>query len=43
MNPEDLNDLKLAKDKLENASLAAKVTNLIGMPLEKGYWLKAVL
>lgn len=36
MSPEDLNDLKLAKDKLENASLAAKVTNLIGMPLEKG-------
>lgn len=37
MNIEDLNDLKLARDKLENTSLAAKVTNLIGMPLEKGF------
>lgn len=37
MSPEDLNDLKLARDKLENTSLAAKVTNLIGAPLEKGF------
>ena len=37
MNPEDLDDLKMAKDKPENTSLAAKVTNLIGAPLEKGF------
>ncbi|MGJ8637792.1 MAG: EcsC family protein [Opitutaceae bacterium] len=37
MNPEDLDDLKVARDKLENTSLAAKVTNLIGAPLEKGF------
>lgn len=37
MSPEDLHDLKLARDKLENTSLAAKVTNLIGAPLEKGF------
>lgn len=36
MNTPDLNELKLAKEKLENISLAAKVTNLIGTPLEKG-------
>jgi len=37
MNPEDLNDLKRAKETLENVSLAARVTNLIGAPLEKGF------
>jgi hypothetical protein len=36
MTPLDLNDLKLAKERLENPSLAAKVTNLIGKPLEAG-------
>lgn len=35
MSPEDYSDLTFAKDKLENTSLAAKVTNLIGAPLEK--------
>lgn len=36
MDTIDLNDLKLAKERLENPSLAAKVTNLIGKPLEAG-------
>ncbi|WPJ94787.1 EcsC family protein [Coraliomargarita algicola] len=35
MSPEDYNDLTFAKDRLENTSLAAKITNLIGAPLEK--------
>lgn len=34
---EDLNDLQLAKNILENPSLAAKVTNIIGTPIEKGF------
>ena len=36
MNAEDLNDLKLAKEKLENPSLAARMTDLVGKPLEIG-------
>lgn len=32
----DLRDLQLAKNLLENPGVAAKVTNLIGMPIEKG-------
>ena len=34
---EDLNDLRLAKQVLENPSLAAKITNVIGSPIEKGF------
>jgi hypothetical protein len=33
----DLNDLKKAKKILENPGIAAKVTNLIGTPIEKGF------
>ena len=33
----DLNDLKGAKSLLDNPGLAAKLTNLIGMPIEKGF------
>ena len=34
---QDLNDLKRAKQLLENPGIAAKLTNLIGMPIEKGF------
>ena len=33
----DLNDLKKAKKILENPGLAAKITDLIGTPIEKGF------
>jgi hypothetical protein len=33
----DLNDLKKAKILLENPGIAAKITNLIGTPIEKGF------
>ena len=33
----DLNDLKKAKKILESPSIAAKITNLIGTPIEKGF------
>lgn len=33
----DLNDLKKAKKILENPGIAAKITNLIGIPIEKGF------
>ena len=33
----DLNDLKKAKALLENPSLAAKITNYLGTPIEKGF------
>lgn len=36
MDSSDLDDLKLAKEKLEHPSLAARVTDLIGRPLEAG-------
>ena len=36
MTDEDLNDLQLAKHVLENPSLAAKITNVIGSPIERG-------
>src|SRR5688500_14214699 len=32
----DLESLRYAKDLLENPGLAAKITNLFGVPLEKG-------
>ncbi len=34
---DDLNDLKYAKTLLENPSLAARISNLLGTPLEKGF------
>ncbi|MGB8338546.1 MAG: EcsC family protein [Burkholderiales bacterium] len=36
LSANDLNDLKRAKALLENPGLAAKITNLLGSPLEKG-------
>lgn len=33
----DLDDLKKAKQLLENPGLAAKITNLLGTPIEKGF------
>ena len=33
----DLNDLQRAKTLLENPGLAAKITNLLGKPIEKGF------
>lgn len=33
----DLNDLKKAKMLLENPGVAAKITNFIGLPIEKGF------
>jgi hypothetical protein len=35
--PEDLNDLKRAKLLLENPGIAAKITNMFGTPIEKGF------
>jgi hypothetical protein len=35
--PSDLSDLKIAKTLLENPGLAAKITNFIGTPIEKGF------
>ncbi len=32
LSQDDLNDLRYAKDLLENPSLAAKLTNFIGIP-----------
>lgn len=37
MSPEDLTDLKYAKSLLENPGLAARIINLIGKPIEKGF------
>lgn len=37
MTAEDLERLRYAKSLLENPSLAAKITNLIGAPIEKGF------
>ena len=39
MSPEDIDDLKIAKDLLENPGIAAKITNLVGTPIEKGFGL----
>ncbi|MGD0807742.1 MAG: EcsC family protein [Anaerolineales bacterium] len=44
----DLNDLKIAKSKLENPSLTARISDLVGKPIETGFkllpasWNKAV-
>lgn len=37
LKPNDLDDLKRAKALLENPGLAAKITHLLGLPLEKGF------
>jgi len=37
MTPEDIVRLQYAKDLLENPGLAAKLTNLVGMPFEKAF------
>jgi len=37
LQQKDLNDLKKAKMMLENPGLAAKITHLLGMPIEKGF------
>ena len=48
MSDEDVDVLRRAKDTLENPGLAAKITNLIGVPLEKAMmrlpnrWLAAI-
>ena len=37
LQAQDLDDLKKAKALLENPSLAAKITNFLGTPIEKGF------
>jgi hypothetical protein len=37
LSAKDIEDLRYAKSLLENPSLAAKITNIIGMPIEKGF------
>jgi hypothetical protein len=37
MTPEDMARLQYAKDLLENPGLAAKLTNIVGMPFEKAF------
>jgi len=37
MAKDDINDLRYAKTLLENPSLAARVSNLLGTPIEKGF------
>jgi hypothetical protein len=37
ISPEDIKALKAAKELLENPGMAAKITNLIGIPIEKGF------
>ena len=36
MSSDDLADLRYAKDLLENPSLAAKIANAVGTPIENG-------
>jgi hypothetical protein len=36
MSPEDIQELQAAKDLLENPGITAKLTNLLGTPIEKG-------
>ena len=36
-HPDDMNDLKDAKQLLENPGIAAKITNVLGKPIEKGF------
>ena len=37
VSKEDLEELKKAKSLLENPSIAAKITNIIGKPIESGF------
>lgn len=37
LSKEDLDDLRYAKSLLENPSLAARISNLLGTPIEKGF------
>ena len=37
LSDKDIADLKIAKEILENPGLVARVTNFIGMPIEKGF------
>ena len=37
MAKDDINDLRYAKTLLDNPSLAARVSNLLGIPIEKGF------
>jgi hypothetical protein len=37
LSPKDLEDLRFAKSLLENPSLGAKISNIIGIPIEKGF------
>ena len=37
ISPDDLDDLKYAKSLLENPGLAAKITNVLGAPIEQGF------
>lgn len=37
MSPQEIEDLRLAKDLLENPGLAAKISNVVGAPIEKGF------
>ena len=36
LHPSDMNDLRKAKYLLENPSIAARITNMLGFPIEKG-------
>lgn len=37
LSQDDLDDLKYAKELLENPGIAAKITNILGIPIEKGF------
>ena len=37
LQPKDLADLTKAKALLENPSITAKITNILGAPIEKGF------
>ena len=37
LTKDEINDLKYAKNLLENPSLAARISNLLGTPIEKGF------
>jgi len=37
LEPQDLDDLKKAKSLLEHPSITAKITNILGTPIEKGF------
>ncbi len=39
IQPEDMADLKAAKWLLENPGIAAKITDLLGTPIQRGFGL----